>query len=145
MASTVAITVPVGRPIRTRPTNSTLTPLFLATSRISSPRESWPTAEIKDTETPNCARCAATLNGAPPACLPEGRQSQSISPKVKNSVFIRGKVWRWQLRLRHLPPTGETWTGREVELQQTLGFSMLKCVSRIFFFVVHVTSCLRGP
>src|ERR1700730_9201676 len=24
----------------------------------------------------------------------------------------------------------ETWTGREVELQQTLGFSMLKCVSR---------------
>ena len=31
-------------------------------------------------ETPICARCAATLNGAPPACLPEGRQSHRISP-----------------------------------------------------------------
>src|SRR2546423_6259266 len=42
-------------------------------------------------ETPICAKCAATLNGAPPACLPEGRQSHRSSPKAQNSA---GMTWQ---------------------------------------------------
>jgi hypothetical protein len=66
-----------------------LRPLEAMKASSSRPSSSSPTRLMSAAGCPGWCRCTATLNGAPPGCLPVGRMSHSTSPKHTTDLFIK--------------------------------------------------------
>src|SRR5271155_2638003 len=97
-ASTVTLTVPVGRSTSTCK-KAAGSPSRVRRRAAALPRRSLPTRLATSARSPSRAVMYAKFAGAPPSCLPEGKRSQSISPSPTTvnrspqaAVFFAGVV-----------------------------------------------------